>query len=219
MELLLVNTIITNLKSRFRQRRMTLLTFLSVRFRLKHSWAPKAITCKTSQILSIRSLYRHFTSDLFIFFSRNRFMLVFCAIQQRDHHQLIVACYPNPDQQVDTHLFWRFNLMAEYVAASYCLNNNNSPNHQISCPEGNCQQVEEAYAISSSQPTNSVMLLSPKHFGLMKCVENCNDHHGDEDIEDESTFESENSDGFSTQATLNTPWFLQEWPGDIMILS
>ena len=48
-------------------------------------------------------------------------------------------------------LFHTFELMAQYSAAAYCVDNNNSPNTTITCSANNCPLVEAAGARSTAE--------------------------------------------------------------------
>lgn len=53
-------------------------------------------------------------------------------------------------------LLQRFNLMAQYSAATYCPGNNNASGVPITCPSGNCPLVESARARSAFEFENTL---------------------------------------------------------------
>ncbi|KAL8917515.1 MAG: hypothetical protein Q9172_005818 [Xanthocarpia lactea] len=52
---------------------------------------------------------------------------------------------------ISDNLFHTFQLISQYAAAAYCPGNNNSTDTLLTCPSGNCPQVEAAAAITLSE--------------------------------------------------------------------
>ncbi|KAF2246019.1 alpha/beta-hydrolase [Trematosphaeria pertusa] len=53
-------------------------------------------------------------------------------------------------------VFDKLSFFSQYSAAAYCLGNNNSPNTKVTCPEGNCAEVEEADTNTLTEFENSL---------------------------------------------------------------
>ncbi|KAI9819807.1 MAG: hypothetical protein M1832_003882 [Thelocarpon impressellum] len=52
-------------------------------------------------------------------------------------------------------VFDKLVLYSQFSAAAYCVNNNDSPNNELTCPKGNCPLVEAADASSTLEFQNS----------------------------------------------------------------
>ncbi|KAL8861065.1 MAG: hypothetical protein Q9178_002578 [Gyalolechia marmorata] len=82
-----------------------------------------------------------------------RFSVPICAISPGDPDNLFDwwpfgTAGPRP---ISDNLFHTFQLISQYAAASYCPGNNNSTDTFLTCPSGNCPQVEAAAAITLSE--------------------------------------------------------------------
>ncbi|KAF2196636.1 alpha/beta-hydrolase [Delitschia confertaspora ATCC 74209] len=58
---------------------------------------------------------------------------------------------------IDTTVFDRLKFFSQYAAASYCKGNNNSTNTKITCPAGNCPDVQAANTHTVSEFENSIL--------------------------------------------------------------
>lgn len=57
---------------------------------------------------------------------------------------------------VSQETFDQLQFFSQYAAAAYCLGNNNSPGTKITCPQGNCAQVEAADTNTLTEFENSL---------------------------------------------------------------
>jgi hypothetical protein len=69
---------------------------------------------------------------------------------------LLPNALTNLPPAVSTSLLSNLEFFSQYSAAAYCLDNNNSPNTKVTCPQGNCARVEAANTNTLSEFENSI---------------------------------------------------------------
>lgn len=55
------------------------------------------------------------------------------------------------DTAVSASILDQLQFFSQYSAAAYCLDNNNSPDTKVTCPQGNCARVEAANATTLTE--------------------------------------------------------------------